>query len=415
MIATLLSSEVKQKSLLHRFGEYSIYAGLFFLVLSTSILNKCLILAVVFTLFGNKWSYNWRSMLKDKIIITALLLVLLFSIGTIYSVASLPYAFRGWDKYLKIFYFIVLLPLFFDSKTRRYAVLSFIFGVVVSEVFVYLHYFNILTFGVPDFRHWLFVPDIDASFILAFAIYILANLMVDDKKFRFFYAILLLFFCIDLLFLNRERTGYVVFLSLSGLFLLQRWGWKGLLTAVLVVPLAVGGLYTFSTKFNTGINRIFSNIEEYQKGHETTSIGLRFSFAKYSFSVIKNHPLLGVGTGSFEELYQSSNGPTFDDHTWPGHPHNEYLLILFQIGVVGLLVFLYWLYLQVKVTTELTSPEKYYLQGNILAFVVLSFCNASLYLNPAGICYVIFLAICLGSNNFLLEGEVIQKRKSICE
>jgi O-antigen ligase len=374
-----------------------VFGSIFFLMLAIPAVKICLLLAVICSLLAGQWRQKLQILSKNPVVILGLILVLLLTIGIFYSEASWRSAFNVWNKYLKILYLIFFLPLFLEPRSRRLALYALIAGVIISEGFTYLHHFHIMEFGISEREHWLFVNDIDASFVVAYVCYVLANFIVDEKKYRWLFIALFVFCCFDLLFLNQERTGYFVFLSLAIVFLWQRLSWKGLLSAVIVIPLVIAGLYLSSGKFHTRIGQIFENIDDYQKGYETTSIGLRLAFAKYSFKIIKEHPIFGAGTGSFEELYQALNGPKLDEQTWPTHPHNEYILMLLQIGIVGLLVFLAWVVAQFLQSRRLLAFERFLLQGLIIGFLVLSFCNASLFVRPAGLLYVLLLAVLLSA------------------
>lgn len=374
-----------------------IFFGLICLMLCVPVLNKCFWIAIFLILASGSWLKDWKILLKDKVILTGILLALTFTIGVLYSQASWNYSLRVWDKYLKICYLLFFLPFFTQKKARHQALLFFLLSVMISEIFAYLHYFNIVNLGFPSSKHWLFVQDIDSGFIVSFAAYLLVNFALDNKKFRTLSCICFLVCTIDVLFLNQERTGYLIYLGLTGLLFLQRFRWKGLVSALLVVPLLFASIYFTSSKFQDRINQVATNITAYQQGNKETSIGLRLTFAEYSLKVIKEHLLFGSGTGSFEEIYRSMNGPKINNATWPAHPHNEYVSILFQLGVVGLTIFIYWIYLQLRVSFALPNNEKLFLQGLIVAFLLLSFCNASLLVNPAGACYVLFLAVFMAS------------------
>lgn len=378
-------------------ARISIYLGIACSMLCVPMLNKFYWLAVILFIFSGSLFQSGSVLIKDKVIVTALILVGLFAIGIFYTQGSTHFGLRVCNKYLKLIYLLMFIPLFTEKKYRDYAVIAFITSVMVSEVFAYLHYFKVILLGFGPGKHWLFVQDLDASFVVSFACFLFATIAVEYKKYRFLALLALAICSFDILVLNQERAGYLVYMGLTGLFLWQRLKWRGLLSAVLVVPLLFTSLYMFSPKFNNRINLVVHNITEYQKGNETTSIGLRLAFAKYSFMVIREHPIFGAGTGSFEELYRKLNGPKLENNTWPAHPHNEYLYVLFQIGTIGLAVFLYWFYLLLKASFALAQYERYLLQGLIVAFCLLSVCNASLLVNPAGAIFVTFASVFLAS------------------
>lgn len=398
---------------LQKLAGLCVITGIFLIMISVSLMDKLLMAAVILMILNKDYHKQFATLLKNPMIISAVILVLLTTAGVFYSKGSWKNAFHEWDKYIKILYPLFFLPLFLDSRWRRYAITGLICGVLIGEVCAYLHFYGIANFGFSKTYHW-FVHDIDGSFIVAYVCYLLLNLIIDEKKFRWVYLCILIFCGYDLLFMNEERTGYLVFISLSGLLLLQRLGWRGLLIATLVIPITVGTIYTVSPKFHDRVNLIYSDIHGYaKKGDQTTSIGLRLAFANYSFKIIKEYPIFGAGTGSFKELYQELNGPKLDGNAWPGHPHNEYLAVLLQLGVVGFILFLSWVWIQIQESRNLPLFEKRLIHGLILGFLILSLCHASLSVSPGSNLYVILLAVFLAAKftpDMMLNESKIEKK-----
>jgi O-antigen ligase len=65
-----------------------------------------------------------------------------------------------------------------------------------------------------------------------------------------------------------------------------------------------------------------------------TSVGIRLEFYRNTFEIVKRHPLLGVGTGGFFKAYEAQVQGTQMLAT--RNPHNMYLLVLVQFGLLGL-------------------------------------------------------------------------------
>ncbi len=374
-----------------------VLVGLTSVMLCVPFLNKLYTVAVILFMLSGEGLRAWPTLIKNRVMIFSLVLIFLLALGMFYTQGSFHFALRHLNKYLKLAYPLFFIPLFCDKKLRNYAIVAFLLSVMVSEVYAYLHYFRIIIMGLGPGKHWLFVQDLDGGYVVSFAAFLLANLAMDNKKYRWLALLCCLICSFDILFLNQERAGYLIFLALTGLFLWQRLSWKGVLAAVIALPIMFGGLFIFSPTFNNRIHQVISNVHQYQHGHEQTSIGLRLAFAKFSFRVIKEHWLLGAGTGSFEELYRNSNGPKLDNDTWPAHPHNEYLLIWFQIGTLGLVAFLIWLALVWQATLSLPTNEKRLLQGVFVGFCLLGCCNAALLVNPAGALFITFLSVFLAT------------------
>lgn len=398
MIQTLLS-KTTTVDIYVKLAGIALLLAMFSMLFSMQLMNKFLAISIFFIALNKGYRDQLKAVFSNPIVILTGLLVLFLTIAMFYSAGSLYESYRVWDKYLKILYLILFLPLFFDQnqKWKKNLITILIIATVINEGITYLHYFKLVSFGAEDTKHWLFVQDIDASFILSFMAFLLLNLAVDKPKLRWLYAIIFSFCFYDLYFMNQERTGYLIFLSLMVLFFWQRLNIKNFLITCLFIPMLIMGAYKLSTPFNQRINQAISDLYSYRQGSQLTSIGYRLIFAEYSFAMIKKHYLAGAGTGCFVKLYGDMHGPKLPQNTTPGHPHNEYIFITLQLGIIGLLTLLCWFYAQYKSINYLPSPDRHLAKGLLLGFMVLGFCNCSLYVSPAGVFYVIVMSAFLAN------------------
>ncbi len=80
----------------------------------------------------------------------------------------------------------------------------------------------------------------------------------------------------------------------------------------------------------------------FQLSMHEQSVGLRSFYNETAFEIIKESPLLGVGLGNFVWLNQEMFNLL---PTWVHQPiHNIYLLIASEVGLIGLIIFLFFLY-----------------------------------------------------------------------
>lgn len=365
-------------------SKFDNLARIFFLVSLiflpvSSFLNNAIILAVIFSLLGGniaeKLSYFW----KFKMNIFALMLVAILAIGMFYHPLGWQAGFHQFFKYSHKFIFILfLLPLFIDEKWRRYTLDTLIYTALVFSIIYCLHAYHIVNFHTEAIFHrdfWYILSRIPWSFYVAIAAFILLNRVLDEeknKKINMAYCVFLLFF---IFFVNAERTGMLVTLALLSLFIVQRKGLKGVLIMVLLVPLLSISLYFASPIVKSRINLAMDNIHNYQQGKVNTSIGLRMAFARNSLQLVEKKLWFGYGTGSFTHMYEKTGGPRLEVDGPPlGDPHNSYINLLVQVGMIGLFTFMSWLLMQLIETFSLPKNERRLMQGLILAFVIACFC-----------------------------------------
>jgi O-antigen ligase len=89
---------------------------------------------------------------------------------------------------------------------------------------------------------------------------------------------------------------------------------------------------TFKNRINTAITEIQNS-----GSMEITSMGCRFWFYQNTMQLLKKHWMVGAGTGDFPAEYAKIN--TLQSPIMPNtdNPHNQYLLVTSQFGMIGLI------------------------------------------------------------------------------
>lgn len=143
------------------------------------------------------------------------------------------------------------------------------------------------------------------------------------------------------------RAGQLSFVLLLPLALWMLYPGRWRLWAMAVVTLGVVGLVT-SPQVQKRIEEARTDIQLYQAGNAETSVGLRLVFWEGALLMAKEHPLLGVGTGDYKiemarlhQLHLIPDTPSFSEST---HPHNSYLAYIADLGLIGLSIFLWFLW-----------------------------------------------------------------------
>ncbi len=153
-------------------------------------------------------------------------------------------------------------------------------------------------------------------------------------------------------------------------------GFKGVLLGALAA-LVIGVLaFNLSTSVHHRVTSGITEAQNFSTVSEETSLGRRMLMAQTSLGMIREKPLLGVGTGSFKqsfsaiaaEKYTGWRAIPFDD------PHNQYLFVATENGLIGLLAFLFMMGMILKYC--LKSGSVY---GKMAAGCLLAWCATSLF------------------------------------
>jgi len=292
----------------------------------------------------------------------------------------------GYSFLFLLFFFLMIQNV--QEKTTIFRILKCIVlaGIFVSVYGIFQHY------GF-DFLKWTFKNNPLSTLgrrnfaaeylaaIIPYAIFLI--LIVRKKKKKILYLFALMFFLFHL-FLTFTRASWMAFFFSAVLsFLLLK---KIKLNYKI---LTIIGLI-FITVFPSVI---FSDTTGFTRG----SVRSRMLIWKGTLLMIKNNPVLGVGTGNFEIAYPFWSAGREDVFRPLGarvaNAHNDYLEIAAENGIIGLLFFLFLVFTIFKVTflnLKRGSPEEklitVFVFSSLIAILVNSFAAFPLK-NPSVILY----------------------------
>jgi O-antigen ligase len=185
-------------------------------------------------------------------------------------------------------------------------------------------------------------------------------------------------------------TALVIFFILTQLKSTKKWLAMGVL---LVAALSVG---MFSTKVQTRVAEVIADSQVVQTTDTIASSGLRLGFWRVTMDIVKHNPILGTGMGTWADEYRkyvvsTSNTPKIAASG--GNPHQEYLLIASQLGLVGFALFIAWLVCCATASRRLPRNERIAAQSLLVAFTVGCFFNSTLFDSATGHFFCIGLGI----------------------
>ncbi len=323
----------------------------------------------------------------------ALLLYACFFIGLSYGDATTGEAFSTIRKYRELLFIPLLSCFFTEERFRTLAWQAFIAASVLTLVGSYL-----MDLGLLDMnRHKSFSlkSRITHSIFIAFFTFYCAHNVFLGKKYRIYYLIALLLGTYNLFFVVEGRTGQLVFMMLAFLFAGQRFDKKGLLAAILCISVLTALYFNFSDKsarLHEGIANTMAYINHVPEKRRS-SMGVRYKFWENSLKLIAEKPLLGHGTGSFAEEYGELAGPKKPVQ----NPHNEFLLMAVQFGLLGMVAYLGFLFSQYWGSRALPEHDKWLAQGLLVTLITTSLFNSPFLDHTEGHWFAVMMALCLAS------------------
>jgi O-antigen ligase len=318
--------------------------------------NLVIVIICIVWIASGRYKSKFIEIFNNKLMVASILFFCLHVVGLLWTEDL------AWGLHIvhKMWYFIGLFPILYTIVRKDYisnCISAFLLAISITEVFSYLVWFEVIepfkyasvTDPTPFMSHISYNP------ILAFAIYLVLHEIFFNKKITHLVFYLYSFFAISMtinMFITGGRAGQVMFFAMLAIIIFQFFNAQKIKALLLISVLIPGLFYTayttselFQTRVNAAINETlsFSNTSY-------NSTGLRINFAINSFEVIKQNPIIGIGTGGFPIEYKKINeinSPSLPDTT---NPHNMYTLILMQLGLVGLFSMLSIFYYQIKLS-----------------------------------------------------------------
>jgi O-antigen ligase len=188
------------------------------------------------------------------------------------------------------------------------------------------------------------------------------------------------------------RTGYVVLGLLLG-YLVTTYArtWKSYAVAGVAAVALAAAAYSVSGNLQERTGEIVRDLQQWTPGAaDKTSVGQRLEYSLTSLRIIAEHPLTGVGAGSFEQAYAKATTSELVTR----NPHNDYMMIGAQTGVPGIVLLLALYVLLWRDAAHLGSRlNRDLVRGVVLTLAVGGLFNSLLLDHAEGLFFAWFVAL----------------------
>lgn len=354
----------------------------------------------------------WQIAAQNPAARAAWMLFGVLSIALFYGETPLREAVGILGKYADLAFVPLFMLLLSSEVDRRSAQYTFLAAMGVTLLLSFMVGLEIL-----PVQHWMWMytaadnPAIFHSHItqnnmMAFAVF-LALLNFRDATVlsaRMAWGLFASLGAINVLFMVQGRTGYMILLMLLGWFAWstlarhmrkrgRQWGWRQGIALFLGFAGLVVMAYHASSRLQERVDLVASEYRAWQPNHgKDTSTGQRLDFYYNTLQIVQQHPVFGVGTGGFAAAFAKQTLGT--DARQTTNPHNEYLLIAVQTGLVGLALLLYLFRTLWRCAPLLNAPfEQDAVRGLVLAYLVNSAFNSPLHDHADGLLFAFMTAV----------------------
>jgi len=354
--------------------------------LSVALSNILVVLLAVLILVDGNFSekiqkINSSKWMKSVLVLWGMYIIYFFLFGS----------FTDTFWLIKRISLLLLLPIFYSSsfseKTIQKSVFAFLISIFLSSVIAIVENYEIINLN-PNFTISAFLKYTDHNVFLAFSLiisfYSIFRIKLENK-----YRNILLFFIpfyLFSLFTEGGKSGQLAFLFSVILFLifLFKKKWKLLLLSLISVFVFSAIIYNTSDIVKNRFNYEAKNILQNRKSDRNILL-------KETIILIKKNPIFGYGTGSFTDEFGLVNKETqkvvSNQHKTP---HNNYLYVWFELGILGLIIFLSIFYFQIKELIK--KAEDIFIILFPIMFLIIMFTDSYLFSQNTLVLYL-FLSI----------------------
>lgn len=383
-----------QRSSLQKIVPFFLGLTLLVLPLSSSAKSIFLTLTVISIVLLPTFRTDFAKIVKTPWCIAAFSLFLIAFLDCSFSPASFADKKFVLEKYSKLLYLPILTLGFQTAFSRKLAIHGFLFAISITCFLSIFKYYGFLGMFQFDPDH-VFRNHIITGFMVAFGTYLASLLAYRSRGWnRIGYAFLSFLFTYQVLFISGGRTGYVIYLIVMGILILQLCSWR---QAMMGCSLVLGILlisYLTSPVMQSRVAATFQQLEDYKHNEKNTDLGYRFQFHDYAQNLFLRHPIIGNGTASFTHFYVVEN--PMPQRPWKLlEPHSQYWLIASEFGIIGLGLFSFFFFTLFRNSLQLDSMKPVAI-ALLIPFLLGSLSDSLLFYSGPGYLFILFMALCLG-------------------
>lgn len=326
--------------------NYLIITYAFCIPISRAGISITLTLLTLFWILEGNFKNKIKLLISNNVIV-AIIIFLGFNFISLFWTENVMESLN----YIRRYWYLLPMLVIFTSLKKEYipiVITAFISAMFISEVISYGVFFELWTYNsaIPA-NPSPFMHHIEYSVFLAFSALLLLSRIFNDGNLKS--KVVYIFFFLTMtgnLFLTAGRTGQVGFIL--GLFVLTLLSFKNKIKAFMIsmsiAILLLGAAFNLSTTFHERVYMAQSNVTNVIKNNNyCSSLGARIGAYIASKDIILSHPIGGIGIIDNMNAFRNLVDEKYPDmgciKELP-HMHNQYLQVLTQLGIIGLVLFL---------------------------------------------------------------------------
>ena len=317
---------------------------------SVALTNILIVLFSFFWIIEGGFKNKFNIIISHKWLISIFTLIILYFIGLLYgeSHGDAQYVLK---RALLLLFFVPVIASNFSEDIYRKSVKFFLAANLFSALAAIAINFSVIDsfFSTPSIS--AFLKYNYHNILLSFSSLLAFILFVRSKsRYAYTYLILILIYTMSI-FTEAGRAGQLTFNLFFFLFSIYyiKKNFKYSLSIISFLFIVNYLSYSNSPIFKYRVDNLSHIVQNdgKKKNVKAKEKDIRYLFTKSGLELALKKPIFGYGTGSFSEVFKEYTNTTYDLNKHKT-PHNNYLYVLLELGLIGLITFLSIFYYQIK-------------------------------------------------------------------
>lgn len=347
-----------------------------------------LLLSILIFIFASLYpKRSLESLFQHKVILYLFGFILLTYLSVLWTPAK--DMFGGNFKvniYAYLNYFFLIPGIYLsqlDKNKLQYLILFFILSPIIYMIIYYTNFLGLTT--IYSYNYWTDTPhiyythilyvDLFANIFLLFSslfIYIKLINLIMVKKYKYAFLLSLIFLFVSLtLFIDDLTSSRIINLTylISIAFISSFFFSKKLRYIIIMMFMLLIGVFLLnSSSYQEGFSQLKKS---YDSGQHIGSWPIRLNLANYGLKMYTEHPFVGRGITDIIDTMKKVKIEHQSDFVGPYlHFHNQHILILVQVGIIGYIIFLFFIFNYYRVPIK-NKEFNLYQKVTILIYFIL--------------------------------------------
>ncbi len=347
-------------------------AGVVAIPVATALASTALGVFVIALVLSGRFAAVARDAFRQPLGKALLVFFAVILLGTLHGPADWHERWESVWSWRKLLYAFLLLGLFGPTVWKDRFARTVALAAVAGGIASYLAWLGMFPSRPNHEIGVLFQNHTTQGMFFAAGILFCAQISLAARgPWRWFLIAGAVLLATNILFVSPGRSAYLVLAAIPAVLGIQHLGMRRVPLVLAAVGVLCVATYGLSPLVRDRVDLAWEQTINADRSPILTSVGFRAVVYRNTLELIRDNPVIGYGTGSFKDVYSPHVARKYPD--WRGEPtadpHNQYMLIAMETGLIGLAAFGAVLFLALRCVRR-NTPHAWIAAGVLLGWML---------------------------------------------